>query len=81
MEQDPEFGTPDELITTVVDCAGFTQAKYDSLAAHASQSDNIFFLNLGADLFGQMMHQEAYIRVRDRTGQPIPEDDLFAGLR
>src|SRR5439155_23944647 len=35
MEEDPQFGTADELITTVVDCAGFTRAKYDSLAAHA----------------------------------------------
>jgi LmbE family N-acetylglucosaminyl deacetylase len=81
MEEDPLFGTPDELITTVVECAGYTRAKYDSLAAHASQADNTFFLGLGPDLFGEMMHREAFVRVRDRTGQPVPEDDLFAGLR
>jgi LmbE family N-acetylglucosaminyl deacetylase len=81
IEQDPQFGTPDELITTVVDCAGFTRAKYDSLAAHASQSDNVFFLDLGPDLFGEMMQREAFVRVRDRTGEPVPEEDLFAGFR
>jgi LmbE family N-acetylglucosaminyl deacetylase len=81
IEQDPLFGTPDELITTVVECAAYTTRKYDSLAAHASQSDNIFFLGLGPDLFGEMMHREAFVRVRDRTGRPVPEDDLFLGLR
>jgi LmbE family N-acetylglucosaminyl deacetylase len=81
LEEDPHFGTPDELITTVVDCAGFTRAKYDSLAAHASQSDNIFFLDLGPELFGELMQHESFVRVRDSTDQPAPEDDLFAGLR
>ena len=81
IEQDPLFGTPDELITTVVECAAYTTLKYNSLAAHASQADNAFFLALGPDLFGEMMHREAFVRVRDRTGAPLPEDDLFLGLR
>jgi LmbE family N-acetylglucosaminyl deacetylase len=81
IDEDPSFGTPDELITTYVDCTGFTDRKFDSLAAHASQSDNIFFLNMGRELFGTVMNREAFVRVRDRTQQPVPEDDLFAGLR
>jgi LmbE family N-acetylglucosaminyl deacetylase len=81
MEGESDFGTPDELITTYVDCSAVTGRKYDSLAAHGSQSDNIFFLGLGRDLFGQVMNREAFVRVRDRTGEPVPEDDLFAGLR
>jgi LmbE family N-acetylglucosaminyl deacetylase len=81
MEEDPGFGTPDEVITTYVDCSAVTDRKYDSLAAHASQSDNKFFLGLGRDVFGRVMNREAFVRVRDRTGQPVPEDDLFAGLR
>jgi len=43
----PEFGTDDELIAAVVDCAPFVDAKYDALAAHASQTEDIFFLRLG----------------------------------
>jgi LmbE family N-acetylglucosaminyl deacetylase len=81
VEGDAEFGTPDELITTVVDCSGYTDRKYDSLAAHGSQSDNIFFLGLGRQLFGEMLHREAFVRVRDSTSAPLPEVDLFAGLR
>jgi LmbE family N-acetylglucosaminyl deacetylase len=78
---DPSFGTPDELITTYIDCVAFTGQKFDSLAAHASQADNMFLLSMGRELFGNVMAREAFVRARDRTGAPVPEDDLFAGLR
>ena len=52
VQENPDFGTPDELITTTVDVGAFTSQKYASLAAHASQSDNIFFLKMGEDVFG-----------------------------
>jgi len=82
MEQgDTEFGTPDELITTAVDCSAVVGRKFESLAAHASQSDNIFFLGLGPEVFGEIMGVEVFVRALDRTGYPVPEDDLFAGLR
>jgi LmbE family N-acetylglucosaminyl deacetylase len=81
VDEDPGFGTPDELITTSVDCAAYAGRKYDSLAAHASQTDNAFFLNMGRQVFEQLMTREAFIRIVDRTGHPVPEDDLFAGLR
>jgi LmbE family N-acetylglucosaminyl deacetylase len=76
-----EWGTPDEEITTVVDVSGAVDKKFDSLIAHASQSDNIFFLQMGREAFGEIMTREAFVRVLDRTGAPLPEDDLFAGLR
>ena len=77
----PEFGTDDELIAAVVDCAPFVDAKYDALAAHASQTEDIFFLRLGRELFDRFFGQEAFVRAVDRTGAPVPEADLFAGLR
>ena len=81
VQENPDFGTPDELITTTVDCSDFTKQKYASLAAHASQSDNIFFLRMGEEVFGTIMGSESFVRVLDPTGAPVPEDDLFAGLR
>jgi LmbE family N-acetylglucosaminyl deacetylase len=81
VESDPDFGTPDELITTYIDCSAETDRKYESLAAHASQSDNVFFLNMSRELFGSLLGREAFVRAQDRTGEPVPEDDLFAGLR
>ena len=81
VQENPDFGTPDELITTTVDCSAVTGSKYASLAAHASQSDNIFFLQMGEELFSTIMGSESFVRVLDSTGAPVPEDDLFAGLR
>ena len=76
-----EWGTPDEEVTTVVDVGPWTTDKYRSLECHASQADNIFFLQMGPEKFGQLLGQEAFVRAVDRTGAPIPEADLFAGLR
>jgi LmbE family N-acetylglucosaminyl deacetylase len=80
VEGEPAFGTDDELVATFVDCSGVVDAKYRALAAHASQVDNAFFLDMGPELFGQIFSVESFVRSHDRSGAPLPEDDLFAGL-
>src|ERR1700712_940401 len=80
-ESGPEIGLPDEDITTWVDATDFGGQKFDALAAHASQSENIVFLKMGKERFAEVMGVETYVRVRDRTNATLPEDDLFAGLR
>lgn len=77
----PEIGLPDEQITTWVDTKAFGGEKFDALATHASQHENIIFLRMGKDLFTDLMGVETFVRVHDSTGAPVPEDDLFAGLR
>ncbi len=81
VEENPDFGTPDELIAAQIDVSAVTGRKYASLAAHASQSDNIFFLEMGEEVFSRVMGAEFFVRFFDTTGAPLPEDDLFAGLR
>jgi LmbE family N-acetylglucosaminyl deacetylase len=78
---EPEMGLPDEEVTTWVDIASFVDQKYDALAAHASQPDNAFFLGMGRETFARIMSTETFVRVHDATKAPVPEDDLFAGLR
>lgn len=77
----PTFGTDDQLVTTTLDCRSFAGAKFDALAAHATQLDNAFLVDLGPDLFAEALGVEWYVRGADRSGAPVPEDDLFAGLR
>lgn len=77
----PEIGLPDDEITTWVDTTAFSDQKFDALAAHASQGENIFFLKMGKKRFGELMGTETFLRVQDPTGAPVPENDLFAGLR
>jgi LmbE family N-acetylglucosaminyl deacetylase len=81
VEENPDFGTPDELVTTRIDVSAVIGSKYASLAAHASQSDNIFFLEMGEELFSRVMDAEFFVRAFDTTNAPVPEEDLFAGLR
>jgi LmbE family N-acetylglucosaminyl deacetylase len=81
VEENPDFGTPDELITTDIDCTAVAGRKFASLEAHASQSENIFFLQMGEELFSAIMGHEQFVRAVDSTNAPTPEDDLFAGLR
>jgi LmbE family N-acetylglucosaminyl deacetylase len=77
----PDWGSPDEDIQAWLDVSRFADSKYDALAAHASQSDNIFFLRMGREMFGELMGRETFVRAIDTTEAPVPEDDLFAGLR
>ena len=81
-DDDFDFGTPDDEVTTHVDCSPFTETQFRALEAHSSQMDNAFFLNLGVDIFKQMFAIEHFIRAKDVTGAPeYPEEDLFAGVR
>ena len=68
-------------ITTAVDVQAYAQAKRSAVQAHASQMDESFFNKLPPDLFGLAFGTETFIRASDTTGTPVPEDDLFAGLR
>ncbi|TQS39649.1 PIG-L family deacetylase [Cryptosporangium phraense] len=77
----PVMGLPDDQITTWIDTGEYADQKYDALSHHASQGDGAFFINLGKERFGELMRMETFLRVRDTTDAPVPEDDLFAGLR
>ncbi len=63
------------------DTTAFSGQKFDALAAHASQGENIFFLKMGKERFSELMSMETFVRVKDATGTAVPENDLFAGLR
>jgi LmbE family N-acetylglucosaminyl deacetylase len=78
---EPEIGLPDDEITTWVDVSEYGEQKYNALAAHASQGENIFFLKMGLEKFVEYMGVETFVRVQDKTDAPVAEADLFAGLR
>jgi len=75
------FGSPDEDIAATIDCRAQAPAKFAALGAHASQQENIFFLRLGLETFTDMFGVEEFIRPRSPVGTPIPESDLFDGVR
>jgi N-acetyl-1-D-myo-inositol-2-amino-2-deoxy-alpha-D-glucopyranoside deacetylase len=79
--EDPPIGIPDHEITTTIDVTDVLDLKRAAIAAHASQKENLFPLRLPDELFRAAFGRESYVRAVDTTGAPLPEDDLFAGLR
>lgn len=67
-------------ITTVVDASAVVGRKRAALAAHASQLADTVWVQVPEAEFADLFGQESFTRVRDRTGAPLPESDLFAGL-
>ncbi|GAB1824472.1 PIG-L family deacetylase [Herbidospora sp. RD11066] len=80
-EPPEDFGTPDELITSVVDTHEQADAKIAALRAHASQGDSIALLSLPPEMQRGAMSTECFVRVFTKVPAPDQEDDLFAGLR
>jgi LmbE family N-acetylglucosaminyl deacetylase len=68
-------------ITTSVDVGPFVERKRTALAAHASQMEESFFGRIPPEAFDAIFARESFIRSFDTTGSPVPEDDLFAGIR
>src|SRR5436305_6871567 len=80
--EEPEFGTPDDEITTWVDVSLVYERKEKALRAHASQvAENSWFLQMPEEVRRIAFGAESFVRVQDRTGATTPETDLFAGLR
>jgi LmbE family N-acetylglucosaminyl deacetylase len=79
--EDPDWGAPDDLVQTEVDCSSFVASKHAALAAHASQTDNADLVGLPDELFALVFGTERFVRAYDSTCTPLPEDDLFAGVR
>ena len=68
-------------ITTTVDIRAALPRKRDALFAHSSQIQESWFSKIPADIAESAFGWESFIRASDTTGAPLPEDDLFAGLR
>jgi mycothiol conjugate amidase Mca len=80
-QDEPEFGTPDELVTTVIDVSGQVTLKREALFAHATQMGaNVFFAQMPAPLFYELLDQESFQLVESRVPVTTPETDLFAGI-
>ena len=68
-------------ITTTVDIRPVLERKRAALFAHGSQINDSWFSKLPPDVAQEAFGFEYFIRAVDTTGAPVPEDDLFTGLR
>jgi LmbE family N-acetylglucosaminyl deacetylase len=91
-EEVPDFETMDpevirrgleseQRITTTIDIRPMLGRKRDALFAHTSQISESWFSKLPQEVAEATFGYENFIRASDTTGAPLPEHDLFAGLR
>ena len=84
-DMDPEAqrqaAESEQRITTSVDIRPVLARKRDALFAHGSQIQESWFSKIPQDIVEVTFGRENFIRASDTTGAPLPEDDLFAGLR
>jgi LmbE family N-acetylglucosaminyl deacetylase len=82
---DPEMirqmAEAEQRITTTIDIRAVLPRKRDALFAHGSQITESWFSKIPPEVAEAAFGRESFIRASDTTGAPVPEDDLFAGLR
>jgi LmbE family N-acetylglucosaminyl deacetylase len=72
----------EERITTTIDIRPVLERKREALFAHGTQiNGDSWFGKIPPEILDEAFGYEYFIRVADTTGAPLPEDDLFAGLR
>ena len=72
----------EERITTTIDIRPVLERKREALFAHGTQiNGDSWFGKIPPEILEEAFGYEYFIRVADTTGAPLPEDDLFAGLR
>lgn len=74
---------PNREVTTKVDVTGYADARREGLLAHATQIDptSPHWFGLPIEVEREIHCYDPYVLARSHVGAPVPEDDLFAGLR
>ena len=72
----------EERITTTIDIRPVLERKREALFAHGTQiNGDSWFGKIPPEIVEEAFGYEYFIRAADTTGAPLPENDLFAGLR
>jgi mycothiol S-conjugate amidase len=73
----------DDRITTRIDIGSFAWVRREALLAHATQIDptSPYWFGLPPEVADAVHPYEEYTLARSLVDSPLPEDDLFAGVR
>jgi LmbE family N-acetylglucosaminyl deacetylase len=71
----------EQRISTTIDIRSVLSRKREALLTHGSQINDSWFSKLPQEVAEEAFGYEYFIRIFDTTGAPVPEADLFAGLR
>jgi mycothiol S-conjugate amidase len=78
-EERPDRG---DKITTRVECGEYFEVRDEALRAHATQVDpDGFWFRIPLELQQKVWPTEDFELARSLVDSPVPESDLFAGIR
>lgn len=78
----PPFAVTDDRVTTRINVTKYADQKIRAMQAHKTQIPaDSWFMKVRDVLGPKAWGIETYERVRTTVDAPVPEDDLFAGLR
>jgi N-acetyl-1-D-myo-inositol-2-amino-2-deoxy-alpha-D-glucopyranoside deacetylase len=78
----PPFAVPDDRVTTWLDVRAYIDVKIEAMLAHKTQiPKDSWFMKVRDVLGPDAWAREAYERARSSVETPLPENDLFSGLR
>jgi mycothiol S-conjugate amidase len=81
-EDRPDRPDRGDKITTRVECGEYFEVRDNALRAHATQVDpDGFWFHIPLDLQQKVWPTEDFELARSVVDSPIPESDLFAGIR
>jgi LmbE family N-acetylglucosaminyl deacetylase len=80
-EEERQLAESEARITTEVDIRPVLERKRAALMAHGSQMNDSWFSKIPQDVVEMAFGYETFIRTRNETQAPVPETDLFDGLR
>jgi mycothiol S-conjugate amidase len=81
-EDRPDRPDRGDKITTRVECGEYFEVRDNALRAHATQVDpDGFWFHIPLDLQQKVWPTEDFELARSLIDSPIPESDLFAGIR
>lgn len=81
-EQEPDTGSPDQVITTYLDVGPWFDRKWEAVMTHRSQVPaDSWLLALPEEVRREAFSREAFILAASRAEAPADAPDLFAGLR
>jgi LmbE family N-acetylglucosaminyl deacetylase len=75
-------GFPDEELSAIIDVADYVDLKVAALRAHRTQiPDDWFAMSVPEEARRAWFGIESFLRLFSGVDSPLPESDLFAGLR
>jgi LmbE family N-acetylglucosaminyl deacetylase len=77
-----DFTVPDDVITTRIEVLPYRSRTRDAMRVHRTQiAPDDPWLNLPEEMTRELMQTDSYVRIRSLVDAPLPENDLFTGLR